>query len=86
LGHIGRGEDGLTELNRGIEIYRSTGAQQMLPYAFSLRRELLLKAATERGVLWFPSHTADERTDSESRFYKGKADPDSASSVHNLGT
>jgi class 3 adenylate cyclase/tetratricopeptide (TPR) repeat protein len=84
LGHIGRGEDGLTELNCGIEIYRSTGAQQMLPYAFSLRRELLQKAATESGVVWFPSHAEDERTDSESRFYKGKADPGSASPVRDL--
>ena len=85
LGHIGRGEDGLSELNCGIDIYRSTGAEQMLRYAFSLRRELLKKAATESCVVWFPSHAEDERTDSESLFYKGKADPGSPSPVRDLG-
>ena len=71
MSSIARGEDGLAELNCGIEICRATGAQKMLPYTFSLRRELLQKAVAESGVVWFPSYAEDERTDSESRFYKG---------------
>ena len=50
LAFLGEFEAGLQEIDRGISIYRRTGAELILPYAMALRKEAVMMASAGGSV------------------------------------
>ena len=67
---LGRPGSGLDDIDLGIEIYRQTGAELILPYAHALRKEARVIAAADGAIDLSENDEQDiPGTASQSRFY-----------------
>ena len=67
---LGSLEPGLQEIDGGISIYKGTGAELIVPYAYALRQEAR-QIASARGSATFPTEyeSGASKTSSQSNFY-----------------